>query len=106
MVTDLTAIPRELRGLHPDNPVNRVRGGGAQLELSPRLRGISPRSGPPGEDGLSPPTSALIQGLAAARTLAGPLTPAAALPARGHPPFIAPLRIPHVEPQHTGGQLA
>ena len=66
VVTDLDAMPRELRGLHPDNPVNRVRGGGAQLELSPRVRGISPRSAPPNDDGLSPPTSALIQGLVAA----------------------------------------
>ncbi|OBK74913.1 poly-gamma-glutamate hydrolase family protein [Mycobacterium sp. 1274761.0] len=66
VVTELAAIPRELRGLHPDNPVNRVRGGGTQLELSPRLRGLSPRSAPPEEDGLSPSTSALIQGLVAA----------------------------------------
>jgi phage replication-related protein YjqB (UPF0714/DUF867 family) len=66
VVTDLDAIPRELRGLHPRNPVNRVRGGGAQLELSSRVRGISPRSPVPGEDGLSPVTSALIQGLVAA----------------------------------------
>ena len=66
VITDLDAMPRELRGLHPDNPVNRVRGGGTQLELSPRLRGTSPRSAPPDEDGLSPPTSALIQGLVAA----------------------------------------
>lgn len=66
VITDLGAIPRELRGLHPDNPVNRVRGGGAQLELSPRVRGISPRSGLPGDDGLSPATSALVQGLVAA----------------------------------------
>jgi len=65
VITDLDAIPRELRGLHPDNPVNRVRGGGAQLELSPRVRGISPRSGLPGDDGLSPATSALVQGLVA-----------------------------------------
>ena len=65
VVTDLTAIPRELRGLHPDNPVNRVRDGGAQLELSPRVRGISPRSAPADDDGLSPPTLALIQGLVA-----------------------------------------
>ncbi|HEY9266124.1 MAG TPA: poly-gamma-glutamate hydrolase family protein [Mycobacterium sp.] len=63
VVTDLDAIPRELRGLHPDNPVNRVRGGGTQLELSPRVRGISPRSGLPSDDGLSPATSALVQGL-------------------------------------------
>ena len=54
VVTDLDAMPRELRGLHPDNPVNRARGGGTQLELSPRLRGISPRSAPPEDDGLVP----------------------------------------------------
>jgi phage replication-related protein YjqB (UPF0714/DUF867 family) len=66
MVTDIDSIPRELRGLHPDNPVNRVRGGGAQLELTPRVRGISPRSQLPGDDGISPAASALVQGLAAA----------------------------------------
>jgi phage replication-related protein YjqB (UPF0714/DUF867 family) len=63
VITDLDAIPRELRGLHPDNPVNRVRGGGTQLELTPRVRGISPRSGLPGDDGLTPATSALVRGL-------------------------------------------
>ena len=66
VVTDLDAIPLELRGLHPDNPVNKVRDGGAQLELSPRVRGISPRSPLPGDDGLSPATSGLLQGLVAA----------------------------------------
>jgi phage replication-related protein YjqB (UPF0714/DUF867 family) len=66
VVTDLDAIPRELRGLHPDNPVNRTRAGGAQLELTPRVRGISPRSQMPGDDGLTPATSALVQGLVAA----------------------------------------
>ncbi|MCZ8377831.1 poly-gamma-glutamate hydrolase family protein [Mycobacterium sp. CPCC 205372] len=66
VVTDLDAIPRELRGLHPDNPVNRVRAGGTQLELTPRVRGLSPRSPLPGDDGLSPATSALVQGLVAA----------------------------------------
>jgi phage replication-related protein YjqB (UPF0714/DUF867 family) len=35
---DLDAIPRELRGLHPRNPVNVARGGGVQLELPPRVR--------------------------------------------------------------------
>jgi phage replication-related protein YjqB (UPF0714/DUF867 family) len=65
VVTDLDAIPRELRGMHPDNPVNRVRGGGTQLELTPRVRGISPRSGLPGDDGLTPATSTLVQGLVA-----------------------------------------
>ncbi|MDD7811385.1 poly-gamma-glutamate hydrolase family protein [Mycobacterium sp. CSUR Q5927] len=66
VITDLNAIPAGLRGLHPANPVNQVRGGGTQLELSPRVRGISPRSQPPGEDGLSPVTAALVRGLAAA----------------------------------------
>jgi phage replication-related protein YjqB (UPF0714/DUF867 family) len=66
VLTDLDAIPRELRGLHPDNPVNRVRAGGVQLELSARVRGISPRNPLPGDDGLSPVTSALVQGLVAA----------------------------------------
>ena len=66
VMTDLAAIPRELRGLHPDNPVNRASGGGAQLELSPRVRGISPRSGVRGDDGLCTPTSALVQGLVTA----------------------------------------
>lgn len=66
VVTYIDSIPRELRGLHPDNPVNRVRGGGTQLELTPRVRGISPRSQLPGDDGLSPATSRLVQGLAAA----------------------------------------
>ncbi|MGH3633872.1 poly-gamma-glutamate hydrolase family protein [Mycobacterium sp.] len=69
VVTDLEKIPVELRGLHPDNPVNRARSGGAQLELPPRVRGISPRSPLPDDpclDGLSPVTSALVQGLVAA----------------------------------------
>lgn len=66
VITDLDEIPPELRGLHPDNPVNLPRHGGVQVELSPRVRGISPRSAMPGDDGLSPATSALVQGLAAA----------------------------------------
>ena len=65
VVTDLEQIPRELRGRHQDNPVNRTRGGGAQVELSPRVRGISPRSGMIGDDGLTRATSALVKGLAA-----------------------------------------
>src|ERR1700761_8329765 len=66
VVTDLDDIPQELRGLHPNNPVNRVRDGGTQLELSVRVRGLSPRSPLPGPDGLSPVTTALVQGLATA----------------------------------------
>lgn len=64
VITDLDDIPPELRGLHPRNPVNRVREGGTQLELSARVRGISPRSPLPGDDGLSSVTSVLVQGLA------------------------------------------
>jgi phage replication-related protein YjqB (UPF0714/DUF867 family) len=66
VITDLDAMPRELRGLHPNNPVNRVRDGGTQLELSVRVRGLSPRSPLPGADGFSLVTSALVQGLVAA----------------------------------------
>ena len=66
VVTDLDAIPPELRGLHPGNPVNRPVGGGAQLELPPRVRGLTPHwaawSGP----GLPPPTEALVAALAEA----------------------------------------
>lgn len=42
VVDDIEAIPAELRGLHPENPVNRTRGGGVQLELPPRVRGLGP----------------------------------------------------------------
>jgi phage replication-related protein YjqB (UPF0714/DUF867 family) len=64
LVTELDAIPAELRGLHERNPVNRPRRGGVQIELPPRVRGLSPLSPPPGADGLSPPTRALIDALA------------------------------------------
>jgi phage replication-related protein YjqB (UPF0714/DUF867 family) len=37
-VEDLRAIPPTLRGVHVDNPVNRTRGGGIQIELPPTLR--------------------------------------------------------------------
>jgi len=65
MVTDLAEIPAELRGSSAHNPVNLPPEHGVQLELPPRVRGISPFSPPPGPDGFSPPTSALIDGLAA-----------------------------------------
>ena len=42
IVDDLDAMPKEMRGLHADNPVNRARGGGVQLELPPSIRGSSP----------------------------------------------------------------
>jgi phage replication-related protein YjqB (UPF0714/DUF867 family) len=66
IVHDLDAIPVELRGLHPRNPVNLPRRGGVQLELPPRVRGTTPHwadwSGP----GHPPPTEALVAALAAA----------------------------------------
>lgn len=66
VLDDLDAIPEGLRGLHPDNPVNRPPGGGVQLELPPRVRGTSPLSPPPDRDGLSAPTRALAVALAKA----------------------------------------
>jgi phage replication-related protein YjqB (UPF0714/DUF867 family)/gamma-glutamylcyclotransferase (GGCT)/AIG2-like uncharacterized protein YtfP len=66
VVTDIDEIPLELRGLHPQNPVNQTRYGGTQLELPIRVRGISPRSPLPDADGLSPVTADLVRGLAAA----------------------------------------
>ena len=58
MLDGIDAIPRELRGLHPDNPVNRPRAGGVQLELPPRVRGLGPNGRPEYVD-------ALVGGLAA-----------------------------------------
>lgn len=83
--TDLDDMPRELRGIHPDNPVNRPLLGGVQLELPPRVRGRSPLSPPPGPDGLSPPTAALIAALSDA-AVSWPTDPARrpdALPGSG-----------------------
>lgn len=66
VVHDLDEIPPELRGMHRDNPVNQPEMAGVQLELPARVRGISPRSGPPGPDGLASATAALVSALAAA----------------------------------------
>lgn len=66
VVDDLDAIPAELRGLHPANPVNLPPSGGVQLELPPRVRGLTPHwrgwVGP----GLVPPMEALVSALAEA----------------------------------------
>ena len=63
VITDLDDIPTPLRGQHRDNPVNRPRHDGVQIELPPRVRGLSPMwwdwEGP----GLTPHTDALIDGL-------------------------------------------
>jgi phage replication-related protein YjqB (UPF0714/DUF867 family) len=65
VVDDLGEIPVELRGLHPDNPVNRTRHGGVQLELPPRIRGRGPRWADLG-DRPCPHTEALVTALAGA----------------------------------------
>lgn len=69
VVDELDAIPGDLRGMHEDNPVNRPRAAGVQLELPPRVRGMGPfwtgweRNAP------NPHTAALVEALAeAART--------------------------------------
>lgn len=38
VVTDLTVIPKELRGLHPRNPANLSANPGVQVELPPAVR--------------------------------------------------------------------
>jgi phage replication-related protein YjqB (UPF0714/DUF867 family) len=65
VVTDLQDIPPELRGLHPRNPVNLVRRGGAQLELPPRVRGTSPLFWDWEGPGLNPHTQAVVDALVA-----------------------------------------
>lgn len=42
VIDDIDAIPKQLRGLHPRNPCNLTSGGGMQLELPPRVRGLTP----------------------------------------------------------------
>ena len=68
VVDALDRIPRELRGLHAENPVNRPRQAGVQLELPPRVRGLGPfwtefRT-EHGDDAHPPHTEALIAALA------------------------------------------
>ena len=88
VVTDLDRVPPELRGLHAANPVNRPRAGGAQLELPPRVRGLTPHwagwSGP----GLPPPTEALVAALAQAAAT-WPLTRQGASRSRTQPEAVA-----------------
>jgi phage replication-related protein YjqB (UPF0714/DUF867 family) len=63
VLDDLGAIPRELRGLDPRNPVNRARGGGVQLELPPRVRGMGPHWAAHAGAGPVSHTESLIDGL-------------------------------------------
>ncbi len=66
MVDDVTNIPPELRGMHPRNPVNLPRHGGVQLELPPRVRGLTPHWSHWQGPGLVPPVEALVEALATA----------------------------------------
>lgn len=66
VIDDIDEIPRDLRGLHQDNPVNVPVHAGVQLELPPRVRGTTPLfwdwEGPEP----APHTQRLIQALASA----------------------------------------
>lgn len=70
VVDDLEEIPAGLRGTHRQNPCNLTRAGGMQLELPPRIRGVTPaaihwyRSA--NGRRLFPPLEDLIESLAAA----------------------------------------
>jgi phage replication-related protein YjqB (UPF0714/DUF867 family) len=44
IVDDVGAIPVDLAGQHRDNPVNRPPQTGVQIELPPRVRGLTPHS--------------------------------------------------------------
>jgi len=67
VVDEVEQIPTALRGLHPENPVNRPAGAGVQLELPPRVRGIGPHwDGHPERP--VPHTVALVDALARAAT--------------------------------------
>lgn len=69
IITDLEQIPKELRGLHPRNPVNIPPGTGVQIELPPRVRGTTPLFWDWEGPNHPPHTESLITGLAmAART--------------------------------------
>jgi phage replication-related protein YjqB (UPF0714/DUF867 family) len=67
VVDDLARIPAGLRGLHPSNPCNRTRAGGVQLELPPRVRGLTPMARWwPGSPARLPHVEDLVGALAAA----------------------------------------
>jgi phage replication-related protein YjqB (UPF0714/DUF867 family) len=68
VVDDLDRIPKELRGLHPRNPVNLPVAAGTQLELPPRVRGTSPLWWDWEGTEPCPHTRRLIDGLANAAT--------------------------------------
>jgi phage replication-related protein YjqB (UPF0714/DUF867 family) len=66
IITDIDEIPKELRGLHPKNPVNLPPGTGVQIELPPRVRGTTPMFWDWEGPSLPPHTESLINGLVSA----------------------------------------
>ncbi len=74
VIDDLEAIPRELRGQHPRNPVNRPAQRGVQLELPPSIRWNHAEHGWSDHRGVSraPDVSALIDALSEAVAAWGP----------------------------------
>jgi phage replication-related protein YjqB (UPF0714/DUF867 family) len=69
IVTELDRIPRDLRGLHPDNPVNLPTQQGVQIELPPRIRGSSPIWADWDHTEMVPHMASLIDGLVDAAAL-------------------------------------
>jgi phage replication-related protein YjqB (UPF0714/DUF867 family) len=78
VVDDLEAIPRELRGQHPRNPVNLPPERGVQIELPPTIRWNFREWGWSDHEGTSrdPEIDRLIDALAAAVTQWPPAPPA------------------------------
>ena len=66
VVTDIDAIPTELRGLHHRNPVNLPPHAGVQIELPPRVRGTTPLFWDWEGPDLTPHTRSLVDALASA----------------------------------------
>lgn len=66
VIDRLGDIPRELRGMHPHNPVNLPPGRGVQVELPPRVRGNGPFWNAWDGGFPVPHTERLVDGLAAA----------------------------------------
>ncbi len=66
VLDDLDSIPLDLRGQHEKNPVNIPRFGGVQVELPPRVRGLTPHADQQTRvDGRIACTNALIDALVA-----------------------------------------
>lgn len=82
IVDDLHEIPADLRGMHRTNPVNLPSGKGVQLELPPRVRGLTPHAAHEERaDGRIPSTNAVIDALVAtARDIAVGPTPLGSAP--------------------------